>query len=278
MSSGIRFDANLSMLFTDLPLLARPAAAADAGYRAVELWWPFDVPVPVEREIESLRRALADAGTQLVSLNLDGGDVSAGDRGLLSIPDKTPRVRANAEAALAVAEATGCGIVNALYGNRVDAFSPGLQDETALENLCWIAKAAEPARVTVVVETLNSHDSPRFPLTDLDTTHSVVTEVRRRTGRENVGLLFDVYHLHRMGEDLVGAVRRAGADIAHVQFADAPGRGRPGTGSIDFELVLTELNAAGYAGHVGLEYIPAPGQPDSLPPFLAVHHHPGGDQ
>ncbi|GDY61793.1 hypothetical protein SAV14893_011860 [Streptomyces avermitilis] len=42
-----RFNVNLSILFTELPLLERPAAAAAAGFTAVELWWPWvDSPTP----------------------------------------------------------------------------------------------------------------------------------------------------------------------------------------------------------------------------------------
>jgi hydroxypyruvate isomerase len=79
---GLRFDVNCSILFTELPLLRRPAAARAAGFDAVEFWWPFTEPVPGDREVEAFINALADAGVRLAALNFAGGDLAAGDRGL----------------------------------------------------------------------------------------------------------------------------------------------------------------------------------------------------
>jgi hydroxypyruvate isomerase len=124
--------------------------------------------------------------------------------------------------------------------------------------------------VTVVLETLNSHDSPRFPLTTLAQTEAVLAAVRRE-GSDNVGLLFDVYHLHRMDHQVAEAVLTVRQSISHVQLADSPGRGRPGTGTIEFDAILDALRAIGYAGYIGLEYDPSPGVVDSLPDSLTAH-------
>lgn len=270
-SGSFHFDANISMLFTHLPLLARPAAAAAAGFDAVEMWWPFDTPVPRDRDVDLLCRALADAGTQLVALNLDGGDTTAGDRGLISLPGQVDRVRANADAALAIMESTGCRIVNALYGNRLEGISCQRQDEIAQENLAVIATRATQISATVVLETLNSYDNPHYPLTTLAATKKTLAAVRDCADVDNVGLLFDVYHLHRMNYSLVEAVREAGTLIGHVQLADNPGRGRPGTGTIQFTDVLDELRLTGYHAYIGLEYVPSANLPDTLPEALAAH-------
>src|ERR671922_1084465 len=112
---GLRYDVNLSILFTELPLLQRPAAAAAAGFDAVELWWPFAEPVPSDRELDALRTALTDAGTRLVGLNFDAGDMAAGSRGLLSRPSDSDRFRANIDVAVDFAGSVGCTILNALY-------------------------------------------------------------------------------------------------------------------------------------------------------------------
>lgn len=268
---GFRFDANISILFPELPMRDRPAAAAAAGFDAVETWWPFEDPVPTDNDVEQLRRSLADAGTQLVALNLDGGDTSAGDRGLISLPTAVGRVRANAEAALEIAEATGCTILNALYGNRLAGVEQAVQEEVALDNLAFIADAAARRNVTVVLETLNRVESPHFPLTSLRSTLAVVAAVMERTGLSNVGVLFDVYHLYLMGYDVRRAVRTARDLIAHVQFADFPGRGRPGTGQIDFDQILMALASIDYRGFIGVEYIPTPGTRNDLPALLAFH-------
>ena len=168
-------------------------------------------------------------------------------------------------------ESTGCKIVNALYGNRMDGISSQRQDEIARENLSIIARRAAQLRATVVLETLNSYDSPLYPLTSLAATKKIVAAVRDSAGVDNVCLLFDVYHLHRMDYPLVEAVREAGTLIAHVQLADNPGRGRPGTGTIDFSGVLDELRRTGYDAYIGLEYMPSADVPDTLPEALAAH-------
>lgn len=252
---GLHFDVNLSILFTELPLLERPAAAAAAGFTAVELWWPFAEPVPADRDLVALKRALADAGTGLVGLNFDGGDMAAGSRGLLSLPEQSERFRDNIQAAVGFASETGCRVLNALYGNRAEGVDPAAQDELGLENLVRAADAADRHGATIVVEALNSFESPLYPLTSSAAAIRVVDDVRGR-GRNNIAFLCDLYHLARMGEDLIKVIREHAGQIGHVQIADAPGRGQPGTGQIDFTEVLGALKAAGYADYVGCEYRP----------------------
>ncbi|WP_031006834.1 TIM barrel protein, partial [Streptomyces rimosus] len=135
--SDARFDVNLSILFTELPLLERPAAAAAAGFTAVELWWPWtDAPVPAQRQLDALRNALRDAGTHLVGLNFYAGQLPGPDRGALSVPgEESERFRANVEVAADFAQSLGCTALNALYGNRVQGVDPAAQDALALENL-----------------------------------------------------------------------------------------------------------------------------------------------
>jgi hydroxypyruvate isomerase len=250
----LRYDVNLSILFKDLPLLERPAAAAASGFGAAELWWPFAGPEPSGRELAELQRAFEDSGVRLVGLNFDAGDVEAGDRGLLSVPEHSARFRANVDVAVGLAEAMGCRTLNALYGNRVDV-RPETQDELALENLAVAARAAERIGAVVVVEALNSYETPRYPLTSTAAVLEVIERVRAE-GATNVRFLADVYHLTRMGEDPVEVVKTHLESIGHVQIADVPGRHQPGTGTIPFDRVFDALLEGGYGGYVGLEYQP----------------------
>lgn len=262
---AFRYDANLSILYAHLPLLERPAAAARAGFTAVELWWPFSSPVPADRDVDALLTALAGAGTQLVCINLDEGDASAGERGLLSLPGRQRRFTANLEVALGIAQRAGCRIINALYGNRLSGGAGQGQDELALQNYCSVTAGAAAIGATVVVEALNSIDNPGYPVLTLADAAAVVCNVRG-TGLANIGLLLDMYHVDVMTGDVAGQIREHGAKAAHVQVADSPGRGRPGTGRIDFDAALTALHAVEYTGFVGLEYHPAAGEPDWLAP------------
>jgi len=254
---GLRFDVNCSILFTELPLLKRPEAARAAGFGAVEFWWPFAGPVPSDREVDAFTGALADAGVQLALLNFVGGDMAAGERGLLALPEGSAAFRANIDVCAGIAARTGCTILNALYGNRADGLTRQEQDELAAENLALAAGAAAAAGATVVVEALNSRDSPRAALISSRRALEVINLVRTQTGVTNVAFLADVYHLGKMGEDLPGVLAREAADIAHVQIADVPDRGAPGTGELDFEALFGQLAAQGYAGWIGCEYQPS---------------------
>jgi len=252
----LRFDVNCSILFTELPLLERAAAARAAGFEAAEFWWPFSEPVPPDREADAFVKALGDAGVRLVLLNFAAGDMVAGDRGLLSLPAGSAAFRDNIDACVGIAGQTGCGVLNALYGNRVDGLPERQQDELAAENLALAAGAAARVGATVVVEALNSYDSPRAPIVSSQRALAIINAVRAG-GAANIGFLADLYHLGRMGENLPEVLSRHAADITHIQIADVPDRGAPGTGGLDYEALFGQLAEQGYPGWIGCEYKPA---------------------
>ncbi|MET8410857.1 TIM barrel protein [Streptomyces sp. NPDC005195] len=253
-----RFNVNLSILFTELPLLERPAAAAAAGFTAVELWWPWvDSPTPAPAELDALKRAIEDAGVQLTGLNLYAGRLPGPDRGALSIPGvESERFRANVDVAADFARSLGCGALNALYGNRVEGVDPAEQDALALENLVLAAQAAHRIGAILLIETLNRPESPDYPLVSAAAGVAVVDRVNEATGLGNARFLMDLYHLSMNGEDLSQAVSAYAEKTGHVQIADNPGRGAPGTGTLPLDDLLGQLREAGYAGWVGLEYKP----------------------
>ena len=126
---GLRYLANCSMLFTEHPLLERPQAAKDAGFDAVEFWWPWpDQPDPGDAEVAAFVSAVGDAGVQLVGLNFFAGDLAGPDCGVLSIPDRAAQFRANIDVAVGIGEQLGVSAFNALYGNRVEGVTPEEQD------------------------------------------------------------------------------------------------------------------------------------------------------
>ncbi|MEN8656013.1 TIM barrel protein [Streptomyces sp. 21So2-11] len=256
--TGRRFDVNLSILFTELPLLERPAAAAAAGFTAVELWWPWiETPTPDQAELDALKKALDEAGTQLVGLNFYAGKLPGPDRGAVSVPgEESDRFRANIDVAADFAASVGCKALNALYGNRVDGVDPALQDQLALENLVLAARAADRVGAILLIETLNKPESPLYPLVSAPAGVGVVDKVNAATGLGNAKFLLDLYHLSMNGEDLVEVIEKYAAKTGHVQIADNPGRGAPGTGSLDLADLLDRLGKAGYDGWVGLEYKP----------------------
>ncbi|MER6385019.1 TIM barrel protein [Streptomyces sp. NPDC001250] len=251
-----RFNVNLSILFTELPLLERPAAAAAAGFTAVELWWPWvDSPTPEQSELDALKKAIEDAGVQLTGLNFYAGQLPGPDRGALSVPgEESDRFRANIDVAIAFAQSLGCTVFNALYGNRVDGVDPAEQDALALENLVLAARAVGRVGGTILIEALNQPESPKCPIVSAPQAIEIVDKVNEATGLGNAKFLMDLYHLSMNGEDLPSVIEQYTAKTGHVQIADNPGRGAPGTGSLPLEELLDQLRKAGYDGWVGLEY------------------------
>ncbi|MFD8571854.1 TIM barrel protein [Streptomyces sp. NPDC059639] len=253
-----RFNVNLSILFTELPLLERPAAAAAAGFTAVELWWPWvDAPTPAQSELDALRTAITDAGVQLTGLNFYAGQLPGPDRGALSIPgEESEKFRANIDVAADFAASLGCKALNALYGNRVDGVDEAVQDALALENLTLAARAADRIGAVLLIEALNKPESPKCPIVSAPKAIEIVDKVNAATGLGNAKFLMDLYHLSMNGEDLSQVISAYTDRTAHVQIADNPGRGAPGTGSLPLEELLDQLKKAGYEGYVGLEYKP----------------------
>jgi hydroxypyruvate isomerase len=253
MTHHLRYLANCSILFTELPLLQRPAAAKAAGFDAVEFWWPFAAAVPATGDVDAFTRAIADAGVDLIGLNFFAGDLAGPDCGVLSIPARSAEFRDNIDVAIGIGTQLGVQAFNALYGNRVDGVRPQEQDELAVENLGYAAKAAAGIGATILIEPI-SGPKP-YPLRTAADVAAALGRVRAG-GHDNVGFLCDLYHLAANGEDLDAVIDQYAAGIAHVQIADAPGRGEPGTGTLDIDAYLARIEAAGYRGWVGLEYKP----------------------
>src|ERR1700744_3705481 len=253
--------ANCSLLFTEEPLLRRPAAARSAGFSAVEFWWPFATPVPSDREVDAFATAIEDAGVSLVGLNFFAGDLAGRDCGVLSIPARSGEFRDNIDVVAGIGERLGVRGCNALYGNRVDDADPAAQDELATENIALAAKALAGIGATVLIEP-GSGPKP-YPLRTADDAVAVVSRVRA-TGAANVGFLCDLYHLASNGDDIDAAIAAHTDVTAHVQIADAPGRGEPGSGQLALGRYLADLENAGYRGWVSLEYKPTSTTEESL--------------
>lgn len=259
----LRFDINLSILFTELPLLERPAAARAAGFTAAEFWWPFGTDaVPSDKDVDAFVGSLEDAGVALVGLNfLD--DLSAGAKGLVSAPEHAKRFRDSIDVAIGIAERTGCRNLNALYGNRIEG-RVELQQDLALENLAAATAAAQRIGATVLLEALNAIESPAYPLTSTAAALAEIDRISAATGATNLAFLCDLYHLARMDEDLFATIAAHADRFGHVQIADIPARGEPDSGALDFSALFKALTEAGYTaesgrGWVGLEYKPSTG-------------------
>lgn len=245
----MKFAANLSLLFSDLPFLDRFAAAADAGFGAVEFWWP-----PADA-LERIPDAVAAAGVAVALFNFDAGDMPAGDRGLLSDPGRVDAFRANVPVALELAGELSCPRINALVGVELEGVSRDDQRELAVESVRYAADEAASAGVTIMIEAVNTFENGPYLLSRTAEAADFVAAV----DRPNVELQYDAYHMQRMEGNLLDTIERYLGLIGHIQIADSPTRGEPGTGEINYRFLLRAIDELGYDGYVGLEYKPSGG-------------------
>jgi hydroxypyruvate isomerase len=248
----LRYAVNCSILLTGLPLCERPAAALTSGFDGVEFWWPFDSAVPADAEVDAFARSIQDTGVQLAGLNFAAGDMPGGDRGLVSWPARSAEFRDNLDVVAGLGERLGCRAFNALYGNRIEGESEQAQDDLAVQNLALAAEAVGRIGGTVLIEPVSG--ASRYPIRTAAQATAVIDRVAREKGASNVRLLADLYHLAVNGDDVPAVIAGDAALIGHVQIADAPGRGEPGTGELPLDGWLSGLERAGYSGWVGLEY------------------------
>lgn len=257
----MRFSANVSILFKEVPFLERFGRAGEAGFSAVEFWWPSG------EDLGEVEAAIGDAGLEVALFNFDAGDMPGGERGLVGDPDRVEQFRENVPVALDLARRLGCRRMNVLVGHEKEGMGREEQLALAGENVAFAADRAAEAGVTVLVEAVNTFENGPYLLY---TTRQAV-EFVEDVGRENVKVQHDLYHMQRMEGNLVATLRENIDHIGHVQVADSPGRGEPGTGEIHYPFVLAELEELGYDGYVGLEYNPATGTTEESFGWLPEH-------
>lgn len=242
-----KFAANLSLMFAEQNFLDRFDAAAAAGFDAVECQFPYAFPIQV------LAARLQRTGLRLVLHNMPAGDWAAGDRGLACHPHRVAEFRAGVDRALDYAHALDCDQLNVLAGIAVPGVPREILDATLVENLTYAADRLQRAGIRLVVEALNTQDTPGFHVTST----ARAADLIKATGADNIALQYDAYHMHIQEDDGLATVRRYGDQIAHIQVADVPGRHEPGSGEIDFPALFRGLDGGGYQGWVGCEYVPA---------------------
>lgn len=252
---SIRWVANLSLLFTELAPLDRPAAAKAAGFQEVECWWPFATSGrPASASIDAFVRSIEDAGVTLTAMNLFAGDMPAGERGVLSYPERLEEFHDSVGTAMSIAKRLGTRLFNAPYGHRREGLDSDMQDEIATQSIAFAARAASQIGGTILMEPVSG--MPLYPIKSSADAIRVLDRVRETTGVENIGFLIDQFHISMSGGDVLADISAYADRIAHVQLADTPGRGEPGSGDADFGGVIDALLRRGYPGAFALEYFP----------------------
>ncbi len=247
-----RFAANLSMMFNEVPFLDRFAAAADAGFDAVEFLFPYDFAA------DDVGERLHRSGLTQALFNLPPGNWEAGERGFAARPDRFEELKASVQKALPYAAATGVKRLHMMAGiaDRRDE-----QNVASFRRaVAWTAETLARHNIDVVIEPINPRDVPGYFLNDFDFAVALIKDMKL----PNLKLQFDIYHRQIIHGDVTIALRAAMPLIGHIQIASVPSRNEPAGEELNYPFLFDELDRLGYKGFVGCEYRPKGKTTDGL--------------
>ncbi len=242
----IKFAANLSLLFTEYPLLERFAAARRAGFERVEIQFPYSL------SLESVRHALLRNNLKLELINIPAGDLSAGELGLACLPDREDEFAESLEQCIHWAMELNVPRINCLAGKAPCSYSPEAVAATLAQNLMLANRRCGESGLKLMIEAINTDDVEGFYLHRSQQVLSLIDDLEL----DHSYLQYDVYHMQKMEGNLISTLQRNRDRIGHIQIADVPGRHEPGTGEIHFANLFKALEAMGYTDIVSLEYKP----------------------
>ena len=242
-----RFAANLQWLFTEHAFLDRFGAAAAAGFRAVEF------PSPYEHPALEIRARLDQHGLECVLFNLPSGDRNRGDFGLACRPERESEFRAGVGRAIEYARVLDVRQINCVSGCVREGDDRAELERTLKANLRYAARELRAAGLELLIEPINDKDIKGFFVPRATDGARLVEEL----AEPNFHLQLDLYHAAMMGDDPHAMLAKLRPIVRHIQFADAPGRGEPGTGLLDIGGLFSEIDAGGYGGWVSAEYRPS---------------------
>jgi hydroxypyruvate isomerase len=240
-----RFSANLGFLWPDRPLLQRIDAAARAGFKAIEVHWPYDVPA------DEVKAACSANGLTMLGLNTVRGDVAKGDFGLGAVPGRERDFAAAVDQSVAYCVASGFSAIHAMAG-VVPPERKAEAREIFRSNLASAAAKAAAHGLTILLEPVNQRDAPGYFYSTVEEADAMIKAV----GAPNIKLMFDVYHVGVSQGDVLRRLERYLPVIGHVQIAAVPSRAEPDEGEIAYRAIFDALDALGWAGWVGCEYKP----------------------
>ena len=243
----VRFCANISMLFAEVPFLDRFAKAKAAGFEAIEFQFPYEFAAA------DIQNRIDESGLELVLFNFPAGNFAAGDRGMAGDPKRSKDFRDSIELGLEYAAVLKPAKMNCLAGKRRPHVERAQQFEALRENLTWAANQTQAAGIKLVAEPLNPFDAPDFLLPTPTSGFNLIREI----GHPNLKVEYDIYHAQRTEGNIIWTLENHLDLIGHLQLADSPGRNEPGTGELNFPAILAAIDRLGYTDRIGLEYNPS---------------------
>ncbi|HIF54056.1 MAG TPA: hydroxypyruvate isomerase [Methylococcaceae bacterium] len=243
----LKFSANLSLLFTELDLIDRFKAAKDCGFEAVEIQFPYALAA------EQIQQQLITNQLELVLFNVAADDLLQGGEGLACVPEKQALFKQALAQCKAYAEILQPEAINILPGQCKNPARRQAYRETFKSNLSLALASFSPLGIKTVFEAINVMDMPDFIIHN----GQQMLEIMRQMNDPMLLMQYDIYHMHKMNEDVVAFLAQYSDKIGHIQFADDPGRAQPGSGSIDFKAIFSQIEKSGYRGWTGAEYNPS---------------------
>ncbi|CAL8114208.1 unnamed protein product [Orchesella dallaii] len=247
----LKFCANISMMFLEHEsLLQRYDSAKRFGFKGVELWFPYDIPL---KEIVQKRE---EVGVEQILINSYPGDSKLGECGLGALPGREEDFQKAMQLTLKYAEALGCKRIHIMSGKLAPAKLAGDQQaclQTLTKNLKSLLPELEKRGITGLIEPINNQTVPGYILNSYDLAISIVESI----GSPNIRLMMDFFHLQQIHGNLSKRIEQSLPYTGHIQIAQVPARNEPDSqGEIDFQYVLSLLVKYNYEGWIGLEYKP----------------------
>lgn len=242
----LKFTANLSLLFTELTLKDRFKAAKECGFDAVEIQFPYALPA------EEIKDILLENQLKLVLFNIDADDLLSGGEGLASVPEKKEQFIQALQQSKSYAEILKPEAINVLPGRCMNSKKKQEYLSTFISNLFITVDLLSPLGIKTVFEAVNTEDMPGFIIHNGQQMLDIVKQINHPM----LYLQYDIYHMCKMKENTLAFIKQYADKIGHIQFADVPGRGQPGTGLIDFKQLFSCIQSSNYNGWVGAEYNP----------------------
>jgi hydroxypyruvate isomerase len=246
-----KFSANLGFLWPDRPLLERIDAAAAAGFKAIELHWPYATPA-AEVKARCERHDLV-----LLGVNTPIGNGAQGDFGLGAQEGREAEFRETFVQTVAYAREAGASAVHVMAG-VVAPESKAVAWKVFVQNLRFAAEAAPD--LVLLLEPINQRDKPGYFYSSIGEAADIIAEA----GAPNLKIMFDVYHVGVSEGDVTKRLEKHLSDIGHVQIAAVPSRAEPDEGEISYRSIFATLERIGYAGWTGCEYKPRAGTDEGL--------------
>ena len=241
----IQLSANLSLLFNENEFLDRFKEAKINGFNAVEFQFPYDFEaLTIKREI--------DKNNLILSIfNSPPGDFENGERGLACLENRQDDFKKSIVKAISYAKIFQCYKIHVMSGvsNKENDLNA---KKVYIENLKWACDEFDKHNINLLIEPINQRNIPNYFLSSTDQAIEIIEKIER----ENIYLLFDIYHHQIIRGDVSKYLEKFLQYIGHIQIAGIPNRHEPDQSELNYKYIFKLIERLNYTGFIGCEYNP----------------------